>query len=69
MRPFPAIVADGHVIARDRELPEFLPDPTGGGIIHAGCMDYPRKNFPLMVRPSKNRRLERRESFQCFFDR
>lgn len=45
MRPFPVIDADGHVIARDRELPEFLPDPTGGGIIHAGCMDYPRKNF------------------------
>jgi len=37
MQPFPVIDADGHVIARDRELPEFLPDPTGGGIIYAGC--------------------------------
>ena len=29
-RPFPVIDADGHVIERDRELREFLPDPTGG---------------------------------------
>jgi len=28
-RPFPVIDADGHVIERDRELREFLPDPTG----------------------------------------
>ncbi|HEX4990322.1 MAG TPA: hypothetical protein VFW91_16200 [Candidatus Binatia bacterium] len=53
MRPFPVIDADGHVIARDRELPEFLPDPTGGGIIHAGCMDYPRKNFRPWSVPAK----------------
>jgi hypothetical protein len=30
IRPFPVIDADGHVIERDRELREFLPDPTGG---------------------------------------
>ena len=30
MRPFPVIDADGHVIERDHELREFLPDPTGG---------------------------------------
>jgi hypothetical protein len=59
MRPFPVIDADGHVIARDRELPEFLPDPTGGGIIHAGSMDCPGKNFPPMVRPSKNKQMLR----------
>ena len=29
-RPFPIIDADGHMIERDRELREFLPDPTGG---------------------------------------
>jgi hypothetical protein len=29
-RTFPVIDADGHVIERDRELREFLPDPTGG---------------------------------------
>jgi hypothetical protein len=30
IRPFPVIDADGHVIERDRELREFLPDSTGG---------------------------------------
>jgi hypothetical protein len=53
MQPFPVIDAVGHVIARDRELPEFFPDPTGGGIIHAGCMDYPRKNFRPWSVPAK----------------
>jgi|RhiMethySRZTD1v2_1073278.scaffolds.fasta_scaffold829667_2 hypothetical protein len=68
MQPFPVIDADGHVIARDRELPEFLPDPTGGGIIYAGCpavWTIQGKTLRLWsVRAKANSGLERRASFQ-----
>jgi hypothetical protein len=68
MQPFPAIDADGHDRARSR-VARISSGSNGRRDNPCRLYGLSKEKLPPMVRPSKNRRLERRESFQCFFDR